>query len=91
MEPKLICQSCTMPIDNVQDQGTEKDGTKSKEYCKYCYQNGSFVNPDMSFQEMKSFMEKMTQEMKLPQSVVQQSLAMLPNLKRWKSIESRIY
>ncbi|MBS1933259.1 MAG: zinc ribbon domain-containing protein [Bacteroidetes bacterium] len=85
MQPKLICQSCSMPIDNIQDRGTEKDGTYSSEYCKYCYQNGAFVNPDIRVEDMKSFIEKKMQEMKLPQSVVQQSLSILPHLKRWKN------
>jgi hypothetical protein len=48
MRPKIFCQSCTMPIDNIGNRGTEKDGSKSDLYCKYCYLHGAFIDPDMS-------------------------------------------
>jgi len=39
-----FCQSCAMPLDkDPQGGGTEKDGSKSKKYCFYCYQNGDFT------------------------------------------------
>jgi hypothetical protein len=35
------CESCLMPLGkNLEDAGTEADGTKSTKYCKYCYQRG---------------------------------------------------
>ncbi len=85
MEQKMICQSCTMPIDNPEDRGTEKDGSKSIEYCKYCYQNGAFTNPGLSLEEMKAFMASKTKEMNLPQDIAEQSMAALPHLKRWQA------
>ena len=40
-EPKL-CQSCGMPL--TEDLlGTEADGSKSHDYCKYCYMDGAFT------------------------------------------------
>jgi len=30
MQPQKVCQSCTMPIDNTEDRGTEKDGSKRR-------------------------------------------------------------
>ena len=86
METKLFCQSCTMPIDNVADRGTEKDGSKSSEYCKYCYQNGAFINPDMSFDEMKSLVITQMEKMNLPADIIQNSVRSLPNLKRWRNV-----
>ncbi len=33
-----------MPMGNTDEMyGNEKDGTKSKDYCKYCYENGEFT------------------------------------------------
>lgn len=84
MKPELFCQSCTMPIDNTADRGTEANGEKSTEYCKYCYQNGSFVNPGMSLENMKSLVTEKMQELHIPAAVTQQSLEMLPQLKRWR-------
>ena len=86
MEPKIFCESCTMPIDNVADRGTEKDGSKSSEYCKYCYQNGAFINPDMSFDEMKSLVITQMEKMNLPADIIQNSVRSLPNLKRWRNV-----
>ncbi|HET6990765.1 MAG TPA: zinc ribbon domain-containing protein [Bacteroidia bacterium] len=53
MNTRKSCQSCSMPLDNKELLGTEKDGSPSNEYCKYCYVNGAFVNPDMKLDEMK--------------------------------------
>lgn len=43
MEEKF-CQCCGMPMGETDElYGTEKDGTKSKDYCKYCYDKGEFT------------------------------------------------
>lgn len=88
MEPKIFCQSCTMPIDNVADRGTEKDGSKSSEYCRYCYQNGAFINPNMSFDEMKSLVTSKMKKMNLSSDLIQKSLRSLPDLKRWHNVQA---
>ena len=83
MEPKMFCQSCTMPIDNIADRGTEKDNSKSNEYCKYCYKKGVFTEPEMTFEKMKSNITIQMKNMNLPADIIQKSLASLPYLKRW--------
>ena len=90
MEPKLSCQSCTMPIDNIADRGTEKDGSKSSEYCKYCYQNGALVNPKMTFEEMKSLVVTQMQKMNLPPAIIEKSVKSLPYLKRWRNVQTML-
>jgi len=89
MEPKLFCQSCTMPIDNLADRGTEKDGSKSSEYCKYCYQNGALINPNMTFEEMKSLVIAQMQKMNLPADIISKSAKSLPYLKRWRNVQTK--
>ena len=84
MVPKIFCQSCTMPIDNLADRGTEKDGSSSSEYCKYCYQHGELINPDMTLDEMKSLVVSQMKKMHLPENIIQNSVDALPNLKRWR-------
>lgn len=84
MEPKIFCQSCTMPIDNIEDRGTERDGSRSKEYCKYCYQNGKFTDPDMTLEKMKNIVTTQMNKMSLPPVTLQKSLDYLPHLKRWQ-------
>lgn len=87
MEPKLFCQSCTMPIDNIADRGAEKDGSKSGEYCKYCYQNGALINPSMTFDEMKSLVITQMKKMNLPPATIEKSVKSLPYLKRWRNVQ----
>lgn len=41
MEIKF-CHSCAMIIDE-DGYGTNEDGTKNREYCNHCYQNGVFT------------------------------------------------
>ena len=86
MIPKLICQSCTMPIDDVNNRGTEKDGTPSAEYCKYCYQNGSFINPEMTYEEMKEIVITQMRKLHIHENIIHQSLDRLPHLKRWSKV-----
>jgi len=85
MEPQKFCQSCTLPLDNMDDRGTEKDGTKSQLYCKYCYQDGAFTEPDMTLDQMMGIAEKEMKKQNLPESIIQLSMNMLPGLKRWQS------
>ncbi len=83
MEPKLFCQSCTLPIDDATSKGTEKDGSLSNEYCKYCYQQGIFTTEDMSVEKMKTIIEQQMKNRHIPENIIHLSLNMLPQLKRW--------
>ncbi|HFI0638700.1 TPA: zinc ribbon domain-containing protein [Streptococcus suis] len=49
-----FCQSCAMPLNlHGRDfRGTEKDGSKSERYCSYCYADGAFLEPDITFEQM---------------------------------------
>ena len=84
MEPKTFCQSCSMPIDDAALHGTEKDGSPSEQYCKFCYQQGEFVQPDMSLDEMKVFVRKVMEERHMPGNIIDMAVASLPVLKRWR-------
>jgi Putative zinc ribbon domain len=88
MEPQKFCQSCTLPIENMEDRGTEEDGSKSDMYCKYCYQNGAFTETDMTLDQMMDIAETEMKKQNLPESIIQQSMNMLPLLKRWQSSPS---
>ena len=33
-----------MPISSVDQLGKNKDGSINKDYCKYCYDNGEFID-----------------------------------------------
>lgn len=86
MEPKLFCQSCSMPIDDVQMRGTEKNGSTSTEYCSYCYTNGEFLNPKATLEEMKVIVKTEMEKQQIPDNIIQVALTTLPQLKRWSQI-----
>lgn len=44
MENTLICQSCSMPLENEEMMGTNQDGRKNEDYCIYCYKDGKFID-----------------------------------------------
>ena len=89
MEPETFCQSCSMPLDNPELPGTEKDGSKSQEYCKYCYQNGAFINPDMTLKEMSSVVITQMEKMNIDSKTIDMAVSSLPHLKRWKTSEKQ--
>lgn len=49
-----FCQSCGMPLDlrGVDMRGSEAGMDKSEKYCSYCYGNGAFLQPNITFDEM---------------------------------------
>ena len=67
-------------------KGTENDGSKNAEYCKYCYQNGAFVNPDMTLEQMQSLVIEKMDGNNLPEDIMEAAIARLPHLKRWNKI-----
>lgn len=85
MENKVFCQSCSMPLDKPEMMGTEKDGSKSKEYCTYCYQNGAFINPIMTLNEMKTLVKEQMEKRKIDAGIINMAVSSLPNLKRWRA------
>ena len=87
MESKRICQSCSMPLNDSELLGTEKDGSLKKYYCKYCYENGQFTNPQITLEEMKTRVKSKMEEMKLDADTIGMAVSSLPNLKRWRKVE----
>lgn len=73
-----------MPLDDPDDRGTEKDGSKSETYCKYCYRDGAFTDPDMTLQKMMDTARSEMKKQHLPEDIIQRSMTMLPHLKRWQ-------
>lgn len=48
-----FCQSCGMPLTD-EIAGTNADGTKSEDYCIYCYKDGAFTG-DFTMEEMVDY------------------------------------
>jgi len=82
------CQSCGMPLGPTDELcGTEADGTKSRDYCKYCYENGAFTT-DCTMQQMIDYCVQPMVE-NVPGMTAEQARAMMtelfPKLKRWQA------
>ncbi|MBP1991101.1 effector binding domain-containing protein [Paenibacillus eucommiae] len=81
-----VCQSCGMPMPDEALYGTDKENNKVTEYCKYCYEDGAFTQPELTLGEMIEvcvpIMVKEGMEEQAARTMMQ---SYLPNLKRWSS------
>ena len=84
-EPSIRCQSCGMPLGDG-FYGTDSDGSVTKEYCKFCFQDGAFTMPGLTADDMiKRSVDFMTKNLGIPaQKAEEMSRAVIPGLKRWK-------
>jgi len=86
MDNTVFCQSCAMPLRTSEDKGTEKDGSRSEEYCHYCYMDGEFTK-DETMEEMIDTCIPIELEMGIypDENTARESMmSYFPNLKRWK-------
>lgn len=81
-----FCQSCGMPMNKPEDFGTNADDSKNEEYCKFCYQDSKFTNPNMTMEQM---IDKVTGIMAKMQGMPEDraneiAKEFIPKLKRWQ-------
>ena len=87
MDDKIRCQSCGMPLSaDFGNLGTNADGTKTDEYCSFCFQNGEFTAPDQTLEEMiNSSIENMTADLNMPPGkAAELANSFIPTLRRWQ-------
>lgn len=82
-----FCQSCSMPLGKPEDFGTDVAGFRVNDYCRHCFANGVFTDPDVSMQEMiDSCVEIMAKQGIMPAAQAQALLTdVMPKLKRWRA------
>lgn len=85
MRNKAYCQSCSMPLVNGELLGVEKDGSKNPDYCRYCYQDGTFTNPESTLKEMISQVIEQMERMQLDSKLIDTTVRIMPDLKRWQN------
>jgi hypothetical protein len=81
-----ICQSCAMPLTNEEDLGTNADGSKNGEYCRYCFENGHFAKEE-TMEEMIKTCVPFALEAGVYKDADAARAGMLrffPTLKRWR-------
>jgi hypothetical protein len=82
-----LCQSCAMPLNSSQMFGTNSDGTKTDEFCAYCYQKGQFTAPHITMQEMiDKCVSIMSKQHIMPEDQARDlMIKTIPILKRWRN------
>lgn len=85
MKSQKFCQSCGMPMEGAQ-YGTEADGSKSADYCSYCYEDGKFC-VDVTMEQMIDFCAKpMADATGMTAADARaQMAALFPQLVRWST------
>ena len=85
-----FCQSCGMPLTSKDDCGTNADSSTNYDYCKFCYQDGKFLQ-DCTMDEMiehcAQFVDEVNKNMPQPMTVEEYKQMMrnfFPMLKRWR-------
>ena len=80
------CQSCGMPLrSDPKGGGTNADGTVSAKYCSYCWQDGRFVNPEMTLEDMRRLVVEKLREKGFPGFVAGFFARGLDRLERWST------
>ncbi|MDQ0494703.1 zinc ribbon domain-containing protein [Paenibacillus brasilensis] len=82
------CQSCGMPLEHEDQYGTDAQHGETDEYCKYCYKEGAFVQPDLTMEEMiQQCVPILVEEGMQAEEATSMLRNHLPNLKRWRTSE----
>lgn len=83
-----------MPLTD-ENKGTDADGSRSDDYCLYCYKDGKFTQ-DFTMEQMIEFCAQYTDQMNehtgwdlTPEQAKEQMRQFFPNLKRWKEKDGR--
>lgn len=81
----MDCQSCGMPLRTEEDFGNNADGSRSNEYCFHCFQNGKFLDEDITLQEKINKNVGFAVQMGMSEVEARRmASSVLPKLKRWK-------
>jgi hypothetical protein len=85
MEEKLICQSCSMPLENEGIIGTNEDGSENTDYCIYCFKDGKFTDDMKTIEEYTEYSLQFAEQAGMTKEQMREHCKnVLPTLKRWK-------
>ena len=80
-----ICQSCAMEMLEDLDFGTEADETLNMDYCAHCYEDGEFVDPDLTIEQMSAIAADFIDADEVTMAEAKAiSRTLLSGLKRWR-------
>ncbi|MEK6823413.1 MAG: zinc ribbon domain-containing protein [Nanoarchaeota archaeon] len=79
-----VCQSCGMPLNKEENWGTNADDSKTQEYCRFCFQNGKFTNPDLTMEKVIEKSVELSKKLWMPEDKAREiANNTIPKLKRW--------
>ncbi len=79
------CQSCGMPLTrDEKGGGSNADGSLSTTYCSHCYQNGGFILPDITVQQMQTRVREKLIAFGFPAFLTGFFTRGIPKLARWR-------
>ena len=79
-----ICQSCSMPITDEGQIGTNKDESRNDDYCIYCYKDGEFIDK-VSMEEYIEMNVQFADQAGMTEDEMREHCQKIfPTLKRWK-------
>lgn len=86
MKLDQFCQSCILPRKHeLFEAATEADGTENADYCKLCYQDGAFTQPEIkTAKEMQDFVKEVLKKQGIGRLKRWFYTVSIPQLKRWK-------
>ena len=87
MKEYKFCQSCGFPLKkDKKGGGTEKDGTRSKQYCSMCYDKGHFLTPPEidTADKMQKFCIREMKKDGINGLFAWLATRTIPRLERWK-------
>ncbi len=75
-----------MPMLKPEDFGTASDGWRQNEYCRYCFADGRFLQPNVTVDQMIEFVAKpMAEATGLSEDAARAAARdFLPHLARWE-------
>ncbi len=95
---KPRCQSCGIPLGEFRDPktnketnnfGTEANGSRAEEWCRFCYHKGAFTKSDITLDDMmKLSIDNMVTDLGMPEErAIRLANEIIPRLKRWREEE----
>lgn len=87
MVNEKYCQSCGMPMGQTDEHyGTEADGSKSTDYCGYCYDKGAFTGDCTMEQMIEICVPHVVQNAGMSEQAARDMMKQhFPMLKRWNN------
>jgi len=88
-----LCQSCGLEMIAPGIQGTNADGSENPDYCRFCFREGKFLEPDMTKEQMIEKNASVVSQKSNINMAQAKSMAKLfiPKLKRWKELKQEKY